>query len=461
MRTFLFFILFVWLSFSGMAQEVTGDWFGLLEFPGAKLRLVLHVSGHDGQYKAILDSPDQGVKGIPADVFRYDSSGLVVHFTSISAEYKGKYADGQLKGVFTQLNHPVALSFSREEVKRQRPQEPIAPYPYYSENVVFKNPEAGISLAGTLTLPQKEGKFPAVVLITGSGPQNRDEELMEHKPFLVLADYLTRQGIAVLRFDDRGVGESEGVFAGATTLDFAGDVTAAVNYLRSRKEICKSAIGLAGHSEGGMIAPVVASADRDIAFIVLMAGVGISGKELLLQQSVDLLEAGNAPAGYIKKMAQLNREAYGILMNYPQDQARPLLDSLLQAELPFLANGAVLTPEQKKQFVQQRLMTMMSPWFREFLAFQPEKYLRDVKCAVLALNGKKDLQVNARQNLEAICQILHENKNTKVDTLYLPDLNHLFQNCNKGLPAEYAFIEETISPEVLKIIAEWIVKTVK
>lgn len=461
MRIFLFFILSVWLPFGGIAQDMTGKWFGLLQFPGAKLRLVLHISGYDGQYKATLDSPDQGVKGIPADIFRYDSSGVVIHFASISAEYKGNYEDGRMKGIFTQLNQPIALNFSREEVKRQRLQEPVTPYPYYSENVVFKNHAAGISLAGTLTLPHKEGKFPAVVLITGSGPQNRDEELMGHKPFLVLADYLTRQGIAVLRFDDRGIGESEGVFAGATTLDFAGDVAAAVDYLRSRQEIRRSAIGLVGHSEGGMIAPVVASADRDIAFIVLMAGVGVSGKELLLQQSADLLEAGNAPAGYIKKMAQVNREAYGILMDYPGEQARPLLDSLLQAELAFLTNGVVLTPEQKEQFVWQQRMTMLSPWFREFLVFQPEKYLRDVKCAVLALNGEKDLQVNARQNLEAIRKILQENKNAKVDTLYLPNLNHLFQNCNKGLLTEYALIEETISPEVLKIIAEWIVKTVK
>lgn len=455
----LFFVIGLWmLSFGVSAQEISGDWYGVLEFPGARLRLVFHITHENGQYQASLDSPDQGTKGIPASMVRYVAPELEIQFAALHAEYKGIYDNGKLKGTFTQMNHPIALNLDRQEITVKRPQEPQPPYPYHREEVAFENRKAGISLAGTLTLPQKEGNFPAVVLISGSGPQNRDEELMGHKPFLVLADYLTRQGIAVLRFDDRGVGQSGGVYAQATTLDFATDVEAAVDYLKTRKEIQQTSIGLVGHSEGGIIAPVVASRDQEIAYIVLLAGVGVPGKDLLLQQSADLLRAGNASPEEIQRTVALNRKTYDLLMTSPDHLASQVLDSLWQSELPFLLKEKQLSQEQKEQFIQQQIRSLLSPWFKGFLTFVPEKYLARVKCPVLALNGKKDVQVNARQNLTAIYEILQKNGNNAVDTLYLPDLNHLFQKCHTGVPAEYAFIQETFSPEALKLIADWIHK---
>lgn len=461
MRVVLFFLLLVFSVGGSGAQTVTGDWYGTLKVPGGKLRLVFHIQEKGGQYAATMDSPDQGARGIPATSVAYREPVLEIRFVSLGASWQGMYSGEQLEGTFTQGGMAFPLNLRREEEKSVRPQEPRPPFPYQAEEVSFTNAAAGITLAGTLTLPEGEGPFPAVVLISGSGPQNRDEEMMGHKPFLVLADALTRRGIAVLRFDDRGVGQSGGVHAAATTLDFAGDVAAAVEYLRTRREVRPAAIGLVGHSEGGIIAPVVAAADPEIAFAVLLAGVGVSGRELLLSQTEALLKAGNAPPEYIDKVDSINLKAYDIVLTSSEEQLRPLLDSLLRTAIPLLTMGQQLSPEQQEQFVGQRLNNLLSPWFRGFVAFRPEKYLKQVKCPVLALNGEKDLQVDARQNLPAIYRTLQQSGNRAVDTVYLPGLNHLFQHCTTGLPAEYASIGETFSPEVLEMVGDWIMKTVK
>lgn len=258
------------------AQEISGKWYGMLKLPGTELTIVVNISKTEaGAYTATMDSPDQGAFGIPVNSVTFENKQLELKIDALQAAYKAELVDMVLKGTFTQMGQDLNLNLSQEEIKKPkalRPQEPQKPYPYHDEEVTFTNSKAGIKLAGTLTLPNKSGKFPAVVLISGSGPQNRDEEVFGHKPFLVLADYLTRNGIAVLRFDDRGVNLSEGDHSTATSADFATDVESAVAYLKTRSEIDHKKIGLMGHSEGGLIAPMVAAKDKSIAFIVLLAG---------------------------------------------------------------------------------------------------------------------------------------------------------------------------------------------
>ena len=269
-------------------QDITGDWNGSLKVQSMQLRLVFHVTKTDAGYSATMDSPDQGAKGIPMSKATFENSILTIEMAAAQIEYTGKLdSTDMVVGTFKQAGQTFPLNLSRKSIEKEvvkRPQEPTKPYPYYSEEINFENTKDKITLAGTLNLPKKEGKFPVVVLITGSGPQNRDEELMGHKPFLVLSDYLTRNGIGVLRFDDRGTFASKGNFAKATTNDFATDVESAVNYLKKRKEIDPKHIGLIGHSEGGIIAPMVAVKSKDVSFIVLMAGTAIPGSELLLLQ---------------------------------------------------------------------------------------------------------------------------------------------------------------------------------
>lgn len=458
MKNLFLFIGFLLVSVSVLAQDFLGTWHGTLEFPGAKLRLVLHLSDENGVWQASLDSPDQGAKGISGSQVKYTGNVLEIEFESIRAAYKGTFENDRISGIFTQNNAPIPLNFQRGELKTERPQEPRPPFPYVAEEVVFENPQAGIRLAGTLTLPQKEGKFPAVVLISGSGPQNRDEELAGHKPFWVLADYLTRRGIAVLRFDDRGVGQSGGTFAGGTTEDFATDAAAAVRYLKQRREINPLEIGLIGHSEGGCIAPMVAAADPDVAFIVSLAGMGVRGQELLLRQAADITKAMGVPESEVVKKVAFNREAFGIVARYPDHQAVHLLDSLITQNIAVLVDTKTLTPVLQKQFVQQLVNQFSRPWIRYFISFDPAPYWERVKCPVLALNGEKDLQVTPRENLEAIRKALEKGGNKRIKIVYLPGLNHLFQECQSGLPSEYAFIQQTFSPEAMAVIAKWILE---
>ena len=272
----------------GYSQSVLGDWNGILNIQGTQLRIVFHISETGGTYTATLDSPDQKAFGIPAGETTFAENNLEIKLPNLAAQYKDAAAQ-VVDGTFSQGGATFSLKLTREEQEKQelkRPQNPVAPFPYAQEDVTYDNPAAqGVTLAGTLTLPKGDGPFPAVILISGSGPQNRDEELLGHKPFLVIADHFTRNGIAVLRFDDRGVGQSTGDFATATSADFATDVQAGVEYLKTRKEINARKIGLAGHSEGGLIAPMVAAKSADVAFIVLMAGPGVSGDKVIRLQS--------------------------------------------------------------------------------------------------------------------------------------------------------------------------------
>ncbi|MDR2087479.1 MAG: alpha/beta fold hydrolase [Dysgonamonadaceae bacterium] len=457
---FLFIIGFTFLNVWG--QDVAGDWNGILKVQNIQLRLVFHIRKTESGYSATMDSPDQQANGTPVTSVSYENAVLKLAVAHANIEYEGILgADGNITGTFRQMGHSFPLNLSQQIVEKEpliRPQEPLKPYPYYEEEVAFEHGEDGvntITLAGTLTLPQKDGVFPAVVLISGSGAHDRNEEIMGHKPFLVLSDYLTRNGIAVLRFDDRGTAASTGDFQTATGYDFSKDVEAGVRYLQTRKEINKKKIGLIGHSEGGCIASMVAARNKDVAFIVLLAGTGLRGDQILLLQQ-DLIAK-------VSGISETNRNQS---MNINEGLFKRVLQATdtkqLKADLTDYLKQVVQTiPDvaykemYNDNFIATSVNGMTSPWMQYFIKYDPALALEKVKCPVLAINGEKDLQVPAKVNLDAIKAALTKGGNKRVTTKELQRLNHLFQECNTGLPTEYANIEQTFSPVALNEILTW------
>jgi fermentation-respiration switch protein FrsA (DUF1100 family) len=435
-------------------SDIDGAWEGTLDV-GQKLRLVLHLTTTKDGLTATLDSPDQGAASMATSSARREGATLTVEIANIGAKYQGTIAKdlSAIDGTFSQGGGSFPLALKRaaapppgdKPAEARRPQNPAKPYPYRAEDLKYPNPGAGIQLAATLTIPPGKGPFPAVVLITGSGQQDRDESLLGHKPFLVLSDYLTRKGIAVLRSDDRGAGGSGGDFAAATTADFATDVESAVAYLKTRPEVDPHRIGLAGHSEGGVIAPMLAARNHDIAFIVMMAGTGVPGDQIIVAQVV----AGNEAAGMSHEAAVeagVKQRRILDLVEHEKDEA--VLKQKLSAELPSLP------PAQFDAAYRQ----LTSPWYRYFLTYDPGTALRKVTCPVLAINGDKDTQVPSNLNLPAIRKALQEGGNKHFEVDELPGLNHLFQHAKTGAPTEYAEIEETFAPEALEKIAVWIAR---
>lgn len=452
MKIFLLFIVVLLLSVSLYSQDISGRWNGTLDIQGQQLALLFNIEKDESGYKSTLDVPAQGAKGIAVASTTFANPKLTLKITVIGAEFVGDLnAEGKIVGNFTQGGAVFPLTLTKGEVAApNRPQEPKSPFSYYSEDVKFPNPKANIKLAGTLTLPKKEGKYPVVVMITGSGAQNRNEEIFGHKPFLVIADNLAKNGIGVLRFDDRGVAESEGDFATATSEDFATDVESAVTYLKTRPEVDLKKIGLMGHSEGGMIAPLIASRSKDIAFIVLLAGPGISGYELLLLQGELIGRASGMSEAEALQAKNINKGAYDIAI-------KTVDSNVIQTELVEYFKKNQVSENEAKQFASQ----LNSPWMEFFLKYDPKIALKDVKVPVLAVNGEKDLQVPADVNLNAIKETLEKNGNKNVTTIKFPNLNHLFQESQTGLVSEYGKIEQTFSPTALKEITDWIVKQTK
>jgi fermentation-respiration switch protein FrsA (DUF1100 family) len=433
-------------------NDISGSWQGSIAVNGIELGLIFKIKSASG-IEVKMDVPMQGAKDIPADTATFLNDTVKISFKSMGASYEGVLHKNEklIEGKWKQGGQSFSLKLTPATTSTgfKRPQEPVAPFPYHEEEVTFTNKQDNITLSGTLTLPSVKGSFPAVVLISGSGAQNRDEEVLGHKPFLVLADHLTRKGIAVLRFDDRGVGKSGGDHKSATSADFSKDVLAAVNYLLSRKEIDKNKIGLIGHSEGGMIAPMVAAEEKKIAFIVLLAGPGLKGSDLLLLQSKALLKANGEDDSSIEKINAINKQAYMLAGVEPRDSAyAQVLRLIKDAE-----------PDENNAKAQVNLL--LSPWMKYFLQYDPVIALGKVKCPVLAINGDKDLQVCAQENLQGIQAALKAGGNTNCTVKTFTGLNHLFQQCTTGLPGEYAKIEETISPLVLNEVGEWIKELVK
>jgi pimeloyl-ACP methyl ester carboxylesterase len=453
MKKITLVLLTILTTLSMHGQDITGHWNGVLRVQGTQLRLVFNVTKTGNVVSSTMDSPDQGARGIPTTTTSFENAILKITIANASITYKGTLGkDNIIVGTFKQGGQSFPMNLSKEMIEKEklvRPQEPIKPYSYYSEDITFENEKAGIRLAGTLTLPKKEGVFPVVILISGSGPQNRDEELMGHKPFLVLSDFLTKNGIAVLRFDDRGTGKSTGEFKGATTFDFAKDVEYAIEYLQKRKEINKDKIGLIGHSEGGIIAAIIASENENIDFIVSMAGSALRGDQLLLLQKYKIETQMEINRQVVANNQQIFAGAYEIILN--ESIENELVSDTLSKYFTS-KYGQALPENQKTALINQ----LSSPWMLNFIRLDPMVYLSKVNCPVLAINGSKDIQVPSKENLEIIEANFRKTENTGVKIKELKDLNHLFQECETGSVSEYSKIEQTISPIALKEILNWI-----
>jgi len=467
MKTIYGIFLVIILGFQNLAQQtdISGIWTGKLVLPNSlELTIVFNLSKNDsGVYSSTLDSPDQGAMGIPTESTTITGDSILIKIPIVQGFYSGKiiYDEMKIEGKWSQGGMSLDLVVNKVDKieKPERPQEPKEPYPYNSEEVLFENEIDGVVLAGTLTIPIDGNNFSAVVMISGSGGQDRNEELLGHKPFLVISDYLTRNGIAVLRFDDRGIAQSTGDHSLATSEDFAKDVLAAVQFLKERKDINKTKIGLIGHSEGGMIAPLAAIQSDDVAFIVMMAGLGIPGDSILYLQGELIQRAEGMSEEEIKKSVKLQREIFSIVKN-SNDEGK--LDKELREK--FYAEYATMTEEEKSKlgdpevYLNMQIKTITSPWFKYFLRFDPTPVLEKVKCPVLAINGEKDLQVPPKENLSAIKSALEKVGNKNFEVKMLPGLNHLFQTSTTGKISEYGKIEETISPVALQTILDWIKK---
>jgi uncharacterized protein len=429
---------------------------------GATLRLVLRVQKTEaGGLLAKLDSPDQGARGMHVNSVSLDDTKLSFELKALNATFEGKLSADKSEaiGTFAQAGAKIPLTLKKIDklMALLRPQTPKPPFPYKVEELKYKNEQAGITLAGTLTVPEGRGPYPAVILISGSGAQDRDETIFEHKPFLVLADTLTRRGIAVLRVDDRGVGGSGGSVPKSTSDDFAGDVLAGIAVLKARPDIDGRKIGLMGHSEGGIIAPMVAARSSDVAFIVMLAGTGFPGAEISVMQGRLIAKVMGASEKDLDKQKDLQQRLFGIMKT--ETDPKKARTAMREALKELLSEA---TPEERKAagdveaFAENEIKKIESPWFRFFLTFDPRPTLEKVHCPVLALNGEKDLQVPPKEDLAEIAKALKKGGNTRVTTKELPGLNHLFQTCKTGAISEYSAIEETIAPAALKVIGDWV-----
>jgi pimeloyl-ACP methyl ester carboxylesterase len=441
MKRLFITIALILCASGGSAQDFTSKWYGRAQVGPQALRITFDLKNTDGAWSGAMQSPDQSPQWIPMSGVAVTGDTLNVQIALLGFSYTGVLDGMTLRGAFTQMGNTFPLNLTRQEISVNRPQEPKPKYPYSVENVTFKNEAAGIALAGTLTAPWSDEPHPVVILVSGSGAQDRDEAIAGHRPFWILADYLTRRGIAVLRCDDRGVGASEGDYASATIDDLASDVRAAIGYIKTRKRFAAARLGIVGHSQGGMVALMLA-ARNEADFIVTLAGPGVDGKTLLDQQRSALLKASGAPDAYIDDYNRtMNEVVDAVLTLENRDEQRAAVTEIL-AGTP-LESAAETTIAQ-----------LASPEIRSFMRFDPATYFPSVDVPVLALNGEKDLQVPAGPNLEAIRAGLSHNPNVTVKSY--PELNHLFQHAATGLPAEYGQIEETFSEEVMKELADWI-----
>jgi uncharacterized protein len=459
------FLLTITLALTLVAQvparNVEGNWLATLDANGTKFRLLVKIAKSASGYAAKFDSLDQGASDLPIDSILLNGNKLTFAAAPYGINYEGTLneAGDEITGTFKQGPAEAPMVFKRiaEAPNSTRAQDPKKPYPYDEQDVSYRNEKDNIKIAGTLTVPRGGGKYPAVLLITGSGPQDRNETIAGHRPFLVLADHLTRNGIAVLRVDDRGTGGTDLGSLSVTSENFAEDVLAGVNFLKQRKEIDPKMIGLVGHSEGGMIAPMVAARSNDVAFIVLLAGPGQRGEDVIYAQTELIQKVQGTHVDVSRHTIALLKKVNSIAKT-ETDAKR--IEQRVNEEIA--AYDRTLTDLQKQLFepaaasIKAAMHFYKLPWYRYFITFDPVPVLKNVKVPVLALNGELDLQVPYKENLDLIGAGLKAGGNNDVTIKAFPKLNHLFQTAQTGLISEYGKIEETMSPEVLKTVSNWI-----
>lgn len=456
-----FIIVFILSIVSLYSQDISGDWSGKAKRGDKEITFVFNIKQEGANYSSVMNVPTFRVSGMKPAVTTFTDGKLTIDGSNLGMSYIADFNNElqQFEGTYKEGGIEMTLNLKKGAVEiadQRRPQEPVKPYPYYEEEVEFPNKEANITLAGTLTLPSKNGTFPVVILISGSGPQDRDETFMGHKPFLVLADHLTKQGIGVLRFDDRGQGVSTGDFGSATTEDFSKDVLSAISYLKTRNDIDKTHIGLIGHSEGGIIAPLAANNSKDVAFMVLLASTGISGTELSVMQSKTLRQF---PVKDEKTYEENARKAIAIVTSSNSEQEiKTELTAHYNAFIRPILKDLNVPEKNINAFISNQVNTSIKPWSRYFLQYNPADEIEKLQIPVLSLNGSKDTQVNAKINQNGIRQALIKGGNKDYKILELENLNHFFQECNTGKMDEYRKIEQTFSPIALKEISSWVLE---
>ncbi len=442
-----------------------GHWLGTLKFAGGQLRIVFHIAcSAPTECTGTLDSPDQGVSGIPISQIQIQNNTIRIDVEKIMGVFEGELSSDKnmLKGVWKQSGFELPLELKRTDnppgvVELKRPQEPKPPFPYTVEKVTFPAGEKGITLAGTLTLPEGKGPFPALILVSGSGPQDRNETIAGHKPFLVLSDALTRIGWAVLRYDDRGVGESTGDFALATTLDFAKDAESAFEFLKKRKDILPDRIGLLGHSEGAILVSLVASRHEDVAFLVLISPPALRGDLVILHQTERITRLTGVPEDFIKESQTFQKNMFQIIRTEKNEEL--MRQKLEQTIREYYAH---FSEEQQKEYglneanIPVIIQQFTSPWFRFFIDFDPFETYTKVRCPVLVLFGERDLQVPPDLHAPRIIQAFEQGKLSAYTLVKFPGLNHLMQTSETGLPSEYVQIEETFSQKALRMLIHWL-----
>lgn len=460
MKTLLITLCFTLFASSGFTQDLRGTWNGEIKGSKGQISFVLSIEDNDGTYVTTIDIPSKRVLGLKPKATHLKNRELFVDGSNLGVKYEGKFNKSTMcfEGAFTEGANSFPLNLKKGDAKIEevikRFQEPVKPYPYVEEEVVFKNAVDSVSLSGTLTLPNRKGKFPVVILISGTGPQDRDETNAGHKPFLILADYLTKEGIAVLRYDDRGFAKSTGNHTMATSEDFADDAIFAIQYLKSREDIDKKNMGIIGHSEGGSMAPMIANKSKDVSFIVLLAGTGILGSEFSLMQSKafrpfpvpdekayeDAIRKAIEIASSDKKITEVKSE----LTSHYSKTIAPILKPLVGSDV------------KVKEIIGKLVEGRTTPHSRYFYNYNPQDELEKVKVPVLSLNGSKDIQVEAKINQAGIKKALTKGGNKDFKVLELPNLNHFFQECETGKMEEYSKIDQTFSPIALEEISKWI-----
>ncbi|MBB1285564.1 alpha/beta fold hydrolase [Flavisolibacter sp. BT320] len=470
------FILFCFLlvQATNAQPKVDGTWEGKLSVGANSLRLVVHITGGLGAYSATLDSPDQGAKGIPVSKVQHAGDSLHLEVAAAGAKLSGRLVnDSTLSGQWRQGGAVFPIEMKKSATNKgtaavkKRPQTPVPPFSYQSKDVTYHNADRSIQFGATVTKPFGEVPYPAVLLITGSGPQNRDEELFGHKPFAVIADDLTKRGFLVLRVDDRGVGQTTGDHRSATSEDFADDVKAGLAYLRSLPEVNKSKIGLLGHSEGGMIAQMVGAEEKDLAFLVLMAAPGIPVVELMALQNKAILLSGGMNEAAADAYLKLYRPLIAALATTTPEQGEQVAMQVLNNWIKntpkemVIATTNIRTEQDKQKLVASFVRQTVNPWFQYFLQYNPDDYVKKLKTKVLALNGDKDVQVTSSANLAGLRASLKKSNSPQYDVVALEGLNHLFQRCQKCTVQEYGELEETIAPAALEAVGNWLVKEIK